>query len=78
MCLIRNEKFIVSSGSEGAILLFKWGKFEESSARILGHPNSVDTMVKLDDRTLITGSEDGFVRGVSVFPNKIIATLGIF
>ncbi len=32
--------------------------------------------IKLDENTLITGAEDGFVRGVSVYPNQIVATLG--
>lgn len=33
-------------------------------------------MVKFDEDTVITGSEDGQIRAVSVLPNKIIAVLG--
>jgi WD40 repeat protein len=33
-------------------------------------------MVKYDEDTVITGSEDGQIRAVSVLPNKIIAVLG--
>jgi WD repeat-containing protein 55 len=32
--------------------------------------------VKIDEHTVITGSEDGFLRGVSIYPNKIISILG--
>ena len=33
-------------------------------------------MIKFDEDTVITGSEDGLIRVVSVLPNKIIAILG--
>lgn len=42
----------------------------------MGHPNSIDSIVKLDENTILTGSEDGFLRGVSIYPNKIISILG--
>lgn len=57
-------------------MLFKWDWFGDCKDRILGHPNSIEAMIKLDENTLITGAEDGFVRGVSVYPNKVVATLG--
>ena len=30
----------------------------------------------MDENTILTGSEDGFLRGVSVYPNKIVSVLG--
>ncbi len=33
-------------------------------------------MIKLDENTILTGAEDGFLRGVSIYPNKIIKILG--
>lgn len=33
-------------------------------------------MVKYDENTVITGSEDGLLRAVSVLPNRILAILG--
>lgn len=34
------------------------------------------TQLKIDENTIVTGSEDGFVRGLSVYPNKILRVLG--
>eukprot|EP00351_Strombidinopsis_sp_SopsisLIS2011_P001933 CAMPEP_0116877668 /NCGR_PEP_ID=MMETSP0463-20121206/9419_1 /TAXON_ID=181622 /ORGANISM="Strombidinopsis sp, Strain SopsisLIS2011" /LENGTH=91 /DNA_ID=CAMNT_0004525121 /DNA_START=719 /DNA_END=994 /DNA_ORIENTATION=+ len=33
-------------------------------------------MIKYDEDLLITGSEDGLIRAVSVLPNKIVSILG--
>lgn len=33
-------------------------------------------MIKFDEDTIITGSEDGLIRAVGVLPNKIVAILG--
>ena len=33
-------------------------------------------MIKLDENTVLTGSEDGYLRGVSIYPNQIINILG--
>ena len=60
----------------GCIYVFKWDWFGDCKDRILGHPNSIDSMIKLDENTILTGSEDGFLRGVSIYPNKIINILG--
>lgn len=70
LCLVKNGKFVATSTSEGIILLFKWDWFGDCKDRILFNTSSIDTMIKLDENTLITGSEDGFVRGISVYPNK--------
>lgn len=69
MCMIKYDKFVASCSSEGNILLFKWDWFGDCKDRITGHPNSVECMLKVDENTLITGAEDGFVRGISVYPN---------
>jgi len=76
VCIIKDGKFICVSTSEGNILIFKWDHFGDFSDRIIGHPNSIDTMIKVDEHTLLTGCEDGLLRGVGVFPNQIIGILG--
>ena len=83
---MKNGKKVVTSSSEGVINLFSWDWFGDCRDRITGHPNSIESMVyikfiyklkiKLDENTLITGNEDGFVRGVSVYPNSITDILG--
>ena len=86
ICMVKNDQFVACSTSLGVILLFKWDWFGDCKDRITGHPNSIESMVyikfiyklkiKLDENTLITGNEDGFVRGISVYPNSITDILG--
>lgn len=40
--------------------------------RFPGHPSSVDTICTLDDDTVLTGSSDGLVRVVQLFPHKLL------
>lgn len=74
--LTKQGKKVLVSTSEGVINVFSWDWFGDCNDRIIGHPNSIDTMIKYDEDTIITGSEDGLIRAVSVLPNKIIAILG--
>ena len=41
-----------------------------------GHPKSIETILKVDEDTIITGSSDGLVRVMSVQPNKLLGVLG--
>lgn len=74
--IIKDGRFVACNSSEGVILLFKWDWFGNCKDRIQGHPNTIDAMLKLNENTLITGSEDGFLRGVGIHPNRIIQVLG--
>ena len=74
--LVKDNKKVLASTSEGTINIFSWDYFGDCNDRIVGHPGSIDTMVMYDEDTIITGCEDGLIRGVSVLPNKIIAILG--
>ncbi len=76
VCILKHGKKVLVSTGEGVINIFSWDWFGDCNDRIVGHPNSVDTMIKFDEDTIITGSEDGLVRAVSVLPNKIVAILG--
>lgn len=74
--ILKNGKKVVTSTSEGTINIFSWDWFGDCNDRIVGHPNSIDTMIKYDEGLIITGSEDGLIRAVSVLPNKIVSILG--
>lgn len=74
--IMKNGRKVVVSSSEGICNIFTWDLFGDCNDRLLGHPNSIDTMVKYDEDTLITGAEDGLIRAVSVHPNEILAILG--
>jgi WD40 repeat protein len=70
---MKNGKKVATSSSEGVINLFSWDWFGDCNDRIVGHPNSIDCIVKFDEDTIITGCEDGLVRAVSILPNRILA-----
>ncbi|CCF52653.1 hypothetical protein NDA11_002601 [Ustilago hordei] len=43
--------------------------------RVPGHPASVDTLVTLDNETVLTGSSDGLVRVVQILPSKLLGVI---
>lgn len=75
LVITKYQKKVLVSTSEGIINVFSWDWFGDCNDRIVGHPGSIDTMIKYDEDLVITGSEDGLIRAVSVLPNKIIAIL---
>lgn len=75
LVLCKYGKKVLASSSEGIINIFSWDWFGDCNDRIVGHPNSIDCMIKFDEDTVITGGEDGLIRAVSVLPNKIVAVL---
>jgi WD40 repeat protein len=73
---MRDGKYIICPSSESSVVIFKRDNIETYCDRIQGIPGSVDCLLKLNDNTFLTGSEDGFVRGLSFKPNKIVQTIG--
>ena len=76
VCLMKDNKKVISAAGDGVINIFSWDWFGDCNDRIVGHPNSIECMVKYDENTVITGGEDGLLRAVSVLPNRILAILG--
>lgn len=76
LCLMKNNKKVITAAGNGVINIFTWDWFGDCNDRIIGHPNSIECMVKYDESTVITGGEDGLLRAVSVLPNRILAILG--
>ena len=76
VCVMKHGKKVLAATSEGVINVFSWDYFGDCNDRIVGHPGSIDTMIKYDEDTIITGCEDGLIRAVSVLPNKIVSILG--
>ncbi|KAJ3695127.1 hypothetical protein LUZ60_000504 [Juncus effusus] len=73
--VMKNGKKVICGTQTGALLLYSWGHFKDCSDRFLGHPMSVDTLLKLDEDRLISGSYDGVIRLVNILPNKIVNPL---
>ena len=76
LCLLKNGKKVVCGTAEGVLSIFSYGTWGDVSDRFPGHPSSVDAILKLDEDTILTGSSDGFIRVVSILPNKLIGVLG--
>lgn len=74
--LMKHGKKVLCGSQEGVLLLYSWGYFNDCSDRFVGHPSSVDALLKLDEDTLLTGSSDGIIRVVSILPNKMIGVIG--
>lgn len=47
---------------DGVICIFSSGMWADMSDRFPGHPQSIDTMLKIDEDTICTGSSDGLIR----------------
>jgi hypothetical protein len=73
---VQNEKKVVVGSQSGVLNLWTWGDWGDSSDRVLGHPSSIDTICKLDEDTVCTGSSDGIIRVVSILPNKFEGVIG--
>jgi hypothetical protein len=73
---MKDGKYIVCPSSESSIVVFKRDNIINYCDRIQGLPGSVDCVLKINENTLLSGSEDGFVRGVGFKPNKIVQTIG--
>uniref|UniRef100_A0A452ZMN3 Anaphase-promoting complex subunit 4 WD40 domain-containing protein n=1 Tax=Aegilops tauschii subsp. strangulata TaxID=200361 RepID=A0A452ZMN3_AEGTS len=57
-----NGQKVVCGTPSGALLLYSWGHFKDCSDRFLGHAQSVDNLLKLDEETLISAAADGVIR----------------
>ena len=73
---MKHGKKVVCGTQDGVMLIFSWGLWGDQSDRYPGHPETVDCCVKIDERTILTGSSDGLIRALQVHPNKLLGVLG--
>jgi WD repeat-containing protein 55 len=62
LCTLKSGKKTVVGTQEGTLGIFSWADWGDVTDRFPGHPQSIDTMVKIDEDTLCTGSSDGIIR----------------
>lgn len=74
--IVKNNTKLLLGTQEGNIEIFNIGEWEETFNRFTGHPDCVDTMLKVDEDTILTGSSDGMMRVISILPNKFLGVLG--
>ncbi|KAI8642408.1 WD40-repeat-containing domain protein [Parasitella parasitica] len=76
IALVKDGKKAVVGTQDGILTLWSWGDWGDYNDRIVGHPNSIDDICKLDEDTICTGSSDGIIRLVSILPNEFHGALG--
>eukprot|EP00455_Lapot_gusevi_P018403 TRINITY_DN2003_c0_g1_i5.p1 TRINITY_DN2003_c0_g1~~TRINITY_DN2003_c0_g1_i5.p1 ORF type:complete len:396 (+),score=105.46 TRINITY_DN2003_c0_g1_i5:58-1245(+) len=74
--VIKDNSLVVCGSQEGVLELFKWGEFGDISDRFPGHPLSIDTILKIDEDNILTGSSDGLIRVVAIHPFSLVGVLG--
>lgn len=70
--IIKGGKFVLTATNQGTIFIFKWDYFGDCAdlMRIGGQKSgSIDSLLKLDEDTVLAGGEDGYLRALSIYPN---------
>ncbi|KAG9302850.1 hypothetical protein G9A89_009627 [Geosiphon pyriformis] len=85
IAIVKDGRKVVVGSQEGILNLFSWGNWGDISDRFPGHPNSIDTIVKITEDLICTGSSDGIIRLVEarlylgiagILPNKFKGVIG--
>eukprot|EP00769_Ergobibamus_cyprinoides_P000697 gnl/Ergobibamus_cyprinoides/1702.p1 GENE.gnl/Ergobibamus_cyprinoides/1702~~gnl/Ergobibamus_cyprinoides/1702.p1 ORF type:complete len:363 (+),score=103.04 gnl/Ergobibamus_cyprinoides/1702:65-1090(+) len=78
MCMtwMKGKARVVVGSQKGCLTSFRRGKWDTDIDIFPGHPEGVDTMFAFDADHIVTGSDDGLIRIVSIVPNQLIGVLG--
>eukprot|EP00939_MAST-03C_sp_MAST-3C-sp1_P002967 g2967.t1 len=76
VAVMKNGKKVVVGTQEGNILIFSSGKWRDQSDRFPGHPDSVNTLVAINDDIALSGCSDGVIRLLGIQPNKLLGIIG--
>lgn len=55
---------MLTGTSEGFIALWSWGDWGDYTDRFVGHSQPVNSIISLNEDTILTGCDDGFLRYV--------------
>ncbi|KAJ6867313.1 WD repeat-containing protein 55-like [Populus alba x Populus x berolinensis] len=74
--IMKNGRKVICGTQNGTLLLYSWGFFKDCSDRFTAlSPNSIDSLLKLDEDRVITGSENGLISLIGILPNRVIQPL---
>ncbi|KAJ2032590.1 hypothetical protein IWW57_000146 [Coemansia sp. S610] len=73
---MRGGKKVVVGETDGVLGIFTYGQFDDVTDRFPGHPQSIDSICKLTEDMCVTGSSDGLLRIVQLFPHKLVGIAG--
>jgi len=75
LCVLKGGTKVACGLADGVLSLFSWGDWGDCSDRYPGHPESIESLVKVDESTVLTGSVDGLVRVIGILPNKVLGVV---
>lgn len=73
---VRGGTRVVGGTRSGDMLVWSWENWGIHDVRFQGHPQSIDAMIEIDDKTVLTASSDGLLRLVQIQPNRLIGVIG--
>ncbi|KAJ2875431.1 WD domain repeat-containing protein 55 [Coemansia aciculifera] len=76
VAIMRGGKKVVVGETDGVLGIFTYGQFDDVTDRFPGHPQSIDSICKLTEDLCVTGSSDGLLRIVQLFPHKLVGVAG--
>jgi len=74
--VVKNGSKVICGSQGGLLHFFSWGDWSDANDKFPGHPESIDTIVALNEEVLCTGSSDGLIRVVNILPNKFLGVVG--
>jgi len=74
--VLKGGRKIACGTTSGVIDVWSWGYWNDCSDRFPGHPESVTSLLKYDEDTMLTASSDGIIRVISLQPNQMLGVLG--
>ncbi|KAJ2779273.1 WD domain repeat-containing protein 55 [Coemansia javaensis] len=76
LAIVRDGSKVVVGQTDGVLGIFSYGQFGDVSDRFPGHPQSIDAICKLTEDLCVTGSSDGLLRIIQLFPHKLVGVAG--
>ncbi|KAG0045937.1 WD domain repeat-containing protein 55 [Gryganskiella cystojenkinii] len=76
ICIVKDTRKVLVGSQDGILNIYSWGDWGDCTDRIVGHPSSIDTICKIDEDTVATGSSDGIIRIIDILPNKFQGIVG--
>eukprot|EP00474_Spongospora_subterranea_P010283 CRZ10741.1 hypothetical protein [Spongospora subterranea] len=76
VCVIKGGKKVICGSQDGVLVVFSYGDFGDYDDRYPGHPQSIESLIAIDQDTVCTASSDGLIRIVQIQPNKLLGVIG--
>jgi len=74
---IRGERKVAVGTIGGSILFYNWGDWGIHNDRWPALQESIDNLILWNEQTIVTGSGDGEIRLMALFPHKVLAVIGV-